>query len=258
MKILGQPVSNMYLWTIALLSFLVIISSYTLHVFPLGLVFGILAAAIIEIVIRKYYLKHKFKIPYSGIITGLIIGSVAPINASLILIAIAVIIAIISKFFIQYRSSNIFNPASLGLIVALAIFGLGDEWWAAGNYNIYGIAISLTPLLIILAWQAKRLTTAFSFVAIILVLNLILGGLIHSISLSAVIALLFSVNYFFAFVMLIEPKTSPYNRYAQVVYGAGAALLYFVFAFYRTPYSLLVALLLANLAYLVYRRYGKR
>ena len=258
MKILNQPVSSMYLWTIALISFLVVISSYTLHTFPSGLIFGITAAALIEILIRKYYLKHKFKIPYSGIITGLIIGAVAPINASLILIAIAVIIAVISKFFIQYKSSNIFNPASLGLIVALAIFGLGDEWWAAGNYNIYGIAISLAPLLIILAYQAKRLTTAFSFVAVILGLNLILGGLIHSISLSAIVAVLFSVNYFFAFVMLIEPKTSPYNRYAQVVYGAGTALLYFGFAFYRTPYSLLVALLLANLAYLAYKRYGKR
>ncbi|MFI5412618.1 MAG: RnfABCDGE type electron transport complex subunit D [Candidatus Micrarchaeales archaeon] len=258
MKILDQPVGGMYLWAVALLSFFVIVASYTLHTFPLALVFGVMAAALIEILIRKFYLKHKFKIPFSGIITGLIIGSVAPINASLFLIAIAVMIAIISKFFIQFKGSNIFNPASLGLIIALAIFGVGDEWWVASNYNIYGIAISLTPLLVILAYEARRLTSAFSFVVVILVLDLILGNYLHSISLSTFAALLFSVNYYFAFVMLIEPKTSPHNKYAQIVYGGLTALLYLGFILYRMPYSLLAALLLANFSYLIYRKYWKR
>jgi Na+-translocating ferredoxin:NAD+ oxidoreductase RnfD subunit len=256
MRILNQPVSSMYLWTIALLSILAIISSYTLHTFPVPLILAIAVAGITEILIRKFYLKQVLKIPYSGLITGLIVGCVAPINVPLLLILIAGIIAVVSKFFIQYKSSNIFNPASIGLIAALAIFGLGDQWWVASNYNIYGIAITLTPILIILAYEAKRLPTALTFVAVSFMLALVLGGVVGS--LTNILTIIFSINYFFAFVMLIEPKTSPNNNYAQIVYGGGISLLYLALAFLRIEYPLLIGLLIGNIFYVIYRKYGKR
>lgn len=256
MRILNRTVS-MHILAIALLSMLAAVSSYTLHVFPFALILSVALAGLFEILIRKFYLKHRFKIPYSGLITGLIIGAVAPINAPLLLVAIAAAIAIASKFFIRFRSSNIFNPAALGLVIALAAFGIGDEWWIASNYNVYGIALSLTPLLVILAYEARRLPAALSFVGMSLALGLALGGL-SAISSAAIVALLFGVNYFFAFVMLVEPKTSPSNRYAQVVYGASLAVLYVAFAFLRMPYPLLLVLLAGNLFYLAYRKYGRR
>jgi Na+-translocating ferredoxin:NAD+ oxidoreductase RnfD subunit len=257
MKILNQPVSAMYIWAIALLSVLAAISSYALHALPLPLILAVAIAGIIEILIRKLYLKHAFKIPYSGLITGLIIGSVAPINAPLPLILIASVIAVVSKFFIQFKNSNIFNPATLGLVIALPIFGLGDEWWVASNYNIYGIAITLTPILIILAYEARRLPTALSFIGASVMLALVMG-MGSQLSLTAIAALLFGINYFFAFVMLVEPKTSPHNNYAQVAYGLSLAVLYIAFALLRMPYPLLVVLLIGNLFYLLYRKYGKR
>lgn len=246
----------MYLWTTALLSILAAISSYTLHAFPIPLILAVAVAGIAEILIRKFYLKRTFKIPYSGLITGLIIGCVAPINAPLLLILIAGIIAIVSKFFMQYKSSNIFNPASIGLIIALALFGLGDEWWVTSNYNIYGIAITLTPILIILAYEARRLPTALAFVAVSFILALILGG--YAASLTSILALLFGINFFFAFVILIEPKTSPNNNYAQIAYGGGLALLYPVLIFLGIAYPLLIGLLIGNISYMIYRRFGRR
>lgn len=176
MKILGQPVSSMYVWAIVLLSILAVISSYTLHTFPLALIFAVAASGAMEMLVNGYHLKHEFKIPYSGLITGLIIGSVAPINAPILLVVIASLAAVISKFFIQYRSTNVFNPATLGLIIALPIFGLGDEWWIAGNYNVYNVAIALTPILIILAYEARRLPTALSFIAVSFLLYSIMNA----------------------------------------------------------------------------------
>ena len=257
MRILNQPISSMYIWAIAPLSILAIISSYTLHIFPLPLIFAVIIAAIIEISIRKFYLKQTLKFPFSGLITGLIIGSVAPINAPLLLILIAATIAVASKFLIQYKSSNIFNPATIGLIVALPIFGLGDEWWVASNYNIYGMAITLTPVLIILAYEAKRIPTAITFVVVSFMLALILGRS-GDVSLAGITTLLLGINYYFAFVMLVEPKTSPYNKYAQVAYGAAIALLYLALASLRVAYPLLIALLIGNILYLIYKKYGKR
>lgn len=254
MRIFNQPVSTMHLWAVALLSILAAASSYALHVFPLGLISAVIIGGVIEALIRKLYMKHAFKIPFSGFITGLIIGSVAPINAPLLLILVASAIAICSKFFIKIRSSNIFNPAALGLIVALAVFGMGDEWWAAGNYNLYGMAISLTPILIILAYEARRLTTAVSFVLINLILILVLG-IAGPLSISSVPSIIFGVNYFFAFVMLVEPKTSPSDRYMQIAYGGSIAIIYTLLAYLRIPYPLLIVLLIGNVAYAIYRKY---
>lgn len=255
MKILNQPVSDMYLWSIALILVLAILSSYTLHTFPLALIAAVVICSATEILIRRLYLKHVFKIPWSGIITGLIIGSIAPINSPLLLVTVAAIMAIISKFFIQYKNSNILNPAAIGLLVALPIFGLGDEWWVASNYNVLGIAITLTPVLIILAYEAKRLPAALSFVAGSLIIDIAAGGILSP---SNVVASIFSINYFFAFVMLVEPKTSPNGRYAQIAYGGAISVLFLAFALLSVPYSFLVALLSGNVCYAVYRMYGKR
>ena len=35
-------------------------------------------------------------------------------------------------------------------------------------------------------------------------------------------------NYFFIFIMLIEPKTTPPTRWPKIVFGAGTALLVFL------------------------------
>ncbi len=196
----------MYVWTIALLSLLVIVSSATLGKFPYALVFGVLVAGATEAAIDSFYLKHKLEIPISGLITGLIIGSIAPINAPLSLVFAASVIGVASKFFLQFKHVNIFNPASLGLVFALALFNSTDMWWSASNYNVYGMALSLTPLLILLAYQAKRLALGLSFVVCSFLAGLALQG---AMSLSAAITILLGINYYFAFVMLIEPKTSP-------------------------------------------------
>ena len=57
--------------------------------------------------------------------------------------------------------------------------------------------------------------------------------------------------------MLIEPKTSPNDKYVQMVYGGAIALLYLVFTYLHEAYPLLIVLLVGNISYLVYRKYGK-
>lgn len=257
MKILGQPVSPMYLWTIALLSILVAVSSYTLRAFPYSLIFAVMVAGLIEIALRKYYLKSAFKFPFSGAITGLIIGSVAPINASPLLILIAAAIAIASKFFLKFKGSNILNPASIGLLLALAIFGLGDEWWASSSYSVYGVAIPITLILVVVAYEARRLPAAISFVTAFSILSLAIAG--HgAVSLAAASAVLLGANYYFAFVMLVEPKTSPHGMRAQIAYGSAVSVLYMGLSMARVPYNLLLALLIGNIIYLLYRWHSSR
>ncbi len=257
MRLLGNPVALMHVLAVLLLSMLAAFSAYTLRAVPVALLSAVAASAIVEMLIRKYYLRHRFRIPFSGIITGLIIGSVAPVNAPVTLAIVASAAAIASKFLIRYKGTNIFNPASLGLLMALPLFGMGSEWWAAGGYNLHGIAISLAPILIMLAYEARRMPAALSFVAASLLLAAAAAGL-QALSLYGVSALAFSVNYYFAFVMLIEPKTSPHGTYAQLAYGSALAMLYTALAYSRFTYPFLAALLLGNIAYAIYRYLSRR
>ncbi len=256
MKLFGQHVGGMYLWTIFLLTALVVIASYTSRVLPIGVAAAVLFGSVIETIAKKYFLNQKPSIPFSGIITGLIIGSIVPPEASILLIFLASLIGVISKLFLKFKGSNIFNPAALGLITSLFLFRVGDEWWVASNYNVFGVAITLTPILIILAYKAKRLPLALSFAIVSIALSFVISG--AAASAGALIASIFSVNYYFAFVMLIEPKTSPNNKSIQVLYGILLSLLYAALALSEIMYPILISLLLGNLGYLVYRKYRRR
>lgn len=252
MKISGRIASPMYLWTIALLVLLAIIFSISMHRFPLPLMVAVAVAAIADILISKLHHKHRLRIPLSAIITGLIIGSIAPQSAPLLLAAGASLLAILSKAFIKSRRVNIFNPAALGLLVALAAFSMGDEWWAGGSYNIYGIAVPLALVLIISAYQAKRLTASIAFVAATLVIGILVGGIAHA-SLSIMGSLVLSVNYYLAFVMVAEPKTSPHKLPAQICFGAGIAALAALLSVAGITYPSLIALLIGNAGYAIYK-----
>jgi enediyne biosynthesis protein E5 len=201
----------------------------------------------------RQYLKQKHRIPFSAIITGMIIGSIAPLNAPFLLVAIASLAAILSKHFIKVKHNPIFNPATLGLVIGLAAFGLGDVWWASGSYSVSGFTFSLAPLLIIAAYQSRRLYASAAFITAILAISIVLTGASSIDSLGGIDALIFGVNYYFAFLMLADPKTSPHKTSLQVAYGILIALLYSGFAIYRIHYAFLLALLVGNLLYALYR-----
>ena len=258
MKILGHTVARMYVSAIVLLVFLACASAYLLREFPYALVFAVFVCAIIEIIIRKYYQKQKFRIPFSGIITGLIIGCVAPINVQLVPVLAACAIAVASKFFLKVRSSNIFNPAALGLLV-LGLLSIGSSWWAATSINVYGVAVSLSIILIIAAYECRRLTLAFSFIITSVLLSVAIS---LPVTFGSIEIALISVNYFFAFLMITEPKTSPPKRNAQMVYGIGLALIYSILlivlpvGLYVGVLIIFMTLLLGNIIYALYRSTG--
>lgn len=259
MKILNQHIAAMYLWAIALLVAVAAISSYTMHTIPFPLLVAVAIAAASELFLTTFYLKRPLKIPISGVITGLIVGSVAQINAPLAAAAVAAAVAIASKIFIRSKGVNVFNPAAFGIVVAMLIFSISDEWWAAGTYNIAGLTLSIAPVLLILAYLAKRLTASASFIITSMVISVILAPAAYSISISGIDALVFGINYYLAFVMIAEPKTSPSKRLHQVAFGVAIAALITALALLRLPSSpILLALLIGNAAYSVSRRLSIR
>ncbi|HVA82965.1 MAG TPA: RnfABCDGE type electron transport complex subunit D [Candidatus Aquilonibacter sp.] len=254
MRILGQHIGAMYLWAIAILLSLAAFSSYTLGVFPVPLILAVIICSVVEVLVYKVHKKHAIRIPYSGIITGLIIGSVAPYNAPLMAILVASVVATLTKVFVKTKHGNIFNPAVAGLLVGLAVFSIGDAWWTASSYGILGIAIPLSLLFVVAAYLAKRLLTAAAFVAVVVIISIATSS--SAISLFGIESAILNVNYFFALLMLADPKTSPHKNSAQIVYGVGIALISSLLIIGGIQYGLLLALLLGNLGYLLYRKIG--
>ncbi len=253
MKILNHHIARMYVLMILLLSIFATASSYALREVPLALIAAVISTSVAEAAITRFYLKRSPKIPYSAIITGLIIGSVAPINAPILLAVLASAIAMLSKFFIKAKSTNILNPGAIGLLIGLAAFGAGDQWWAAGNFNVFGVLIALTPIFIISAYEARRAVSGLSFVAVTIIISLIISRSAGLASISGLLAVLTSVNYLFAFVMVTDPKTSPHNKGLQALFGGGVASAAAALVIYGIPYALLIALLAGNMLYATYR-----
>jgi len=204
--------------------------------FPLAIFIAILFSVVSDTLIN--YLKNKkITVTESSIVTGLIIGYVLSSQESWLILALASIFAIVSKHVIRFRKSHIFNPAALGIFIVVLLFGAYTEWKTAYSWYI------LVPLGIYFASRIKRLSLIASF----FITSLFLYGpqaFLYNVSLLDIFGYL---NYFFIFVMMIEPRTTPVRRRSKILFGMGVAA--FIFAFYEFGVSLeveLYALLGAN------------
>ena len=253
MKFLGHLVPRMYTAVILLLLAISAISAYSLRQVPYALAAAVATCIITEIVITRFYHKHSFGVPYSAIITGLIIGAVAPISGPIPLVVLASLIALLSKHFLKIKRSNVFNPAAIGLLVSLALFGLGDEWWAAAAYPLHSVMIPVSLLLIIGAFEAKRLATAASYIVVTIAATTAISSISSAVSIGSIATIALTTNYFFPLLMVADPKTSPVKPHVQLVFGAGVALIALAGGMMSLPYALLIAIIIGNLAYAGYR-----
>ncbi len=253
MKLLGHIVPRMYIAVILLLLAISAISAYTLRQAPYALAAAVATCIITEVMITRFYHKHALKVPYSAIITGLIIGAVAPISGPVSLVVLASLIALLSKHFLKIKRSNIFNPAAIGLLISLALFGLGDEWWAAAAYPFHAIMIPISLVLVIGAYEAKRLATAASYIAMMITATAVISSISSAVSISSIAMIALTTNYFFPLLMIADPKTSPVKPHVQSVFGAGVALVALACSIMALPYALLISIIVGNFAYATYR-----
>lgn len=234
--------NSVYVWVMIALSIMAIAGMYVNgfeKTLPVILV-AILTTSILDILIEK--LIHKRMIfPYSAIISGLIIGSIVSFEDPLHVPLLAAAIAIISKHAIKFKIYHVFNPATFGLFVSFLIFSKFDSWWAT-------IPI-LMPFLVIIAWKIKRLYISLPFL-IVFAISSHFSGYIPLQSLDSLLAL----PYYFAFIMAVEPKTTPISRNQQITFGIALAILMFLLAFVvRIPYAIFISLLALNFIYFLYK-----
>jgi len=195
------------------------------------LTYGILAAVFTEWMLWG---KAKPQMLQSAVITGSIIGMLSSPGTNLMFVWLAAFAAISSKRFIQIQGNHVFNPAALGLFIAGLALSNQVNWWGS----------SLSPVIIVRAGiillRLKRLEMTFAYIT-----GRVLFAMLVGVPLSGALML---PNFFFAFIMLIEPKTSPSKRGEQLVFGLGCGALSTIAANLIPQYETdLAALLIMNL-----------
>jgi ferredoxin-NADP reductase/Na+-translocating ferredoxin:NAD+ oxidoreductase RnfD subunit len=194
---------------------------------------------------------NKESVYITGLILALIITPAQNYNQEYILYILwACIWAIACKFLLTIKRKHIFNPAAFGVAITALALNHGASWWVGSGSML--ILVLLGGILVVR--KIKRAKLVFSFLltatltfAVFTFVNR--GDLIHSIK----ILFVDTPFFFFAFIMLTEPLTTPPTNLLQIYYGGLVGLLYapqiHIGSVYSTPE---LALLIGNLfSYLV-------
>jgi len=178
---------------------------------------AVISALAIEALVL--YLKTKtLQITESAIITGLIAGYLLSSDEAWWKFVFASFMAILSKHLIRFQKKHIFNPAALGIFSTITLLGASTQW--KGTYLWYVIV----PFGLYFAYQLKKTEVVIGY-AIISLLLFAAPALLQRVPLGNIFGYF---SYFYIFVMVIEPKTTPLKTMGKYLFGAGTAALIFI------------------------------
>ena len=128
-----------------------------------------------------------------------------------------------SKYIFAIGKKHIFNPVAIAAVITAFTINQSASWWVGNSW--------MTPLVVLggllIVRKIKRAYLVFSFfitaLLTIFAFTLVRGGNIVTTLQSNV---LHSSFFFFAFVMLTEPLTTPPTKMLQVLYGGMVGILF--------------------------------
>ncbi len=222
------------------------------HIGLLNAGVSVVTALVIDGVAGMLY-KNKKKFPDGGIITALIIADVLSNSTPWYLFVATTAVALLSKHLIKTGRKPIFNPAAVGLVVAIYVFSTGQSWWG----SLALLPIWLIPALIIpgivISIRVNKFPQVASFLGVYFALMFFMAifhlGLPYDTPADALRIPFVNSTLFLAFFMLTDPPTSPASYPKQIIFGSLAAIIgSVVFANYGGLAYLLIGLLVGNLA----------
>lgn len=158
----------------------------------------------------------------SALILALIITPLQSYN-DLAFLAWAAILAMASKYILALNKKHIFNPAALAVAITYYTINQSASWWIADGPMLPFVLLGG----FLIVRKIRRFDLVGSFLAAVLAMTLgavlfagaDLGGELQRVA-------VLSPVFFFAFVILTEPLTTPPTRGRQRVYGALVGVLF--------------------------------
>ena len=234
----------------------------TIQYQPLALLFSTIFILVVCWIMNKFF-AYMFDAPdnvESVYITALILALIiSPIqglgDGSFFALATwASVWAIASKYIFAIRKKHIFNPAAFGVVVTALFLGLSATWWIGTVIMLPFVVIG--GLLLVRKIRRFDLVCSFGIAALVMIFGYDIFRGFDLVSVSKQVVLDTPI-FFFAFVMLTEPLTTPPTRVWRVSYGVLIGILYapfiYVAGIFSTPE---LALLVGNIfSYLVSPKY---
>jgi Na+-translocating ferredoxin:NAD+ oxidoreductase RnfD subunit len=162
--------------------------------------------------------SKKFVLTESSVISGLIIGYVLSNTYPWWMFLCVSVFAICSKHLLRIREKHLFNPAAFGIFLATVLLGASTQWRGVGLWYI------LVPAGVYFVSKIQKMEVVIGYMAVFV----LLFGTQAFFQKTSLLDVLIYQNFFFIFVMLIEPKTTPVTRKGKVVFGAAVAILVFI------------------------------
>lgn len=204
-------------------------------------------AAVVEDVAFALAEEQKRIFPDGAVLTGLIIAMVLGGSETWLVTTLTAGAAILSKHVLVVKRKPVFNPAAVGLLLSILLFGSGQSWW--GGLSLlpaYWIPVLLVAGMLV-AKRVNKLPLVFAYLGTFFGLLLLLA-FFHAPNVADGLRMPVTNSVLFlAFFMLTDPPTSPARLPEQILFGAIAATIAvadFV-AFYGLSF-LLYGLLAAN------------
>lgn len=206
-------------------------------IFLLTTLIAVISAIGVESVILLFKDK-KLTVTDSSIISGLIIGFVLSSDNPWWIFPLASLLAICSKHLICFNKKHLLNPAAFGIFLTIVLFSASTQWKGTYMWHI------LLPF-------------GLYFISKIQKLEVLIGYGITALGLFAIQAVaqktpllnIFGyLSYFYIFIMMIEPKTTPVKKRGKFIFGTGLAVLIFILTEFGIRFDAeLVSLLILNL-----------
>jgi ferredoxin-NADP reductase/Na+-translocating ferredoxin:NAD+ oxidoreductase RnfD subunit len=198
--------------------------------------------------VTNWVFSRTFGVPSnleSAYITALILALIInPIQSygDLWFLGWAAVLAMASKYILTIKGKHLFNPAAFAVALTYFTINQSASWWV-GNAPMLPFVLA-GGLLIVRRLRRFDLVLAFlaAAVAAILAASLFGGG--DPIA-SLERAILYSPLFFFGFIFLTEPLTTPPTHSLRILYGALVGFLFtplfHIGSFYTTPEVALLA-----------------
>jgi ferredoxin-NADP reductase/Na+-translocating ferredoxin:NAD+ oxidoreductase RnfD subunit len=189
---------------------------------PLAIIFStlflVVACWIVNIVFAKIFhaQPNTESVYITALILALIITPGLPTDTATIWFLLAAsVIAMASKYILAASRKHIFNPAAFAVAVTGLALGQYASWWVGGNLPMMAFVI-VGGLLVVR--KIQRFDLVLAFLAAAAASCILLAPTLDPLDTIQKLALHTPI-FFFAFIMLTEPLTTPPTRSLRIAYG---------------------------------------
>ena len=238
-KLLAQSLQLVSLISYLLLLIFIFKEGRSIELIISIFVFGILLDQLLH-----FFVNRRFRNPIPSLITSCAVIILLTTHFNLWPYFLALIIGLMSKYFIRIDGRHVFNPASFGLFCVILIFSEQSQIKFSQWLPNLGQYILLFLFGLIVAIVARRFWVALSYFGSILLLTSLYGWLTPELPFLFLIGTLFSFSVtLFAFHMITDPATTPEAFLQQIGFGTSVGILDFLIRRFEEPYAPFYALL---------------